>query len=175
LDKKFANEFTLIQPPFESATLDMVMEATKYTNTKIRERIFDPISNTYIHNKINVGEMYFFRMTHIADEKLAARGIGAYSRKTLQPLGGKKQLGGQRLGEMETACLIGYDAPFNLEEFFTTKSDCIDAKNKYIKDNIETDLINLPENNKIDKVPESVKLLNAYLTVIGIDNSEDIN
>ena len=45
------------------------------------------------------------------------------------PLGGRKNKGGQRCGEMETACLIGHDAPCNLHEFLTTKSDCIDLKN----------------------------------------------
>ena len=107
-------------------------------------------------------------MVHIAEEKLAARGIGAYARRTLQPLGGRKNKGGQRCGEMETACLIGHDAPCNLFEFLTTKSDCIDLKNSYIRGFIEQQL--LDETKELDTVPESVKLLNSYLTVIGVDH-----
>ena len=103
----------------------------------------------------------------MAEEKLAARGIGAYARRTLQPLGGRKNKGGQRCGEMETACLIGHDAPKNLFEFFTTKSDCIDLKNNYIRNFIESDFVD--DKQELDTVPESVKLLNSYLTIIGVD------
>jgi DNA-directed RNA polymerase subunit beta len=107
-------------------------------------------------------------MVHIAAEKLAARGIGSYAKRTLQPLGGRKNKGGQRCGEMETACIIGHDAPSNLFEFLTTKSDCIDLKNRYIRSFIDTNLID--ESKELDTRPESVKLLNAYLTVIGVDH-----
>jgi DNA-directed RNA polymerase beta subunit len=70
---------------------------------------------------------------------------------------------------METACLIGHDAPCNLHEFLTTKSDCIDLKNNYIRNLIES---NLTDNSKeLDMVPESVKLLSSYLTVIGVDQT----
>ncbi len=168
IDKQFIKELTIIQPPFESLNIDQIKKAFKFTNTKPEQKIFDPISQQNIVNKIAIGKIYFFRMVHIADGKLAARGIGSYSRRTLQPLGGRKNKGGQRCGEQENACLIGHDAPINLFEFFTTKSDCIDLKNKYIKKFVNTDLINLPQ--KYDEIPESIKLLNAYFTVIGIEN-----
>jgi len=167
INTDFINNLTLIQAPFESASIEKLNEASSYTNTKPKQKIFDPVSQTEIINEIAVGKIYFFRMVHIADKRLASRGIGAYSRKTLQPLGGRKNKGGQRLGEMESACLIAHNAPENLFEFYTTKSDCIDLKNKYIKSYVNTDLINMPEN--VDEIPESVKLLNAYFTVIGID------
>ncbi len=104
----------------------------------------------------------------IAEEKLAARGIGTYAKRTLQPLGGRKNKGGQRCGEMETACLIGHDAPVNLHEFLTTKSDCIDLKNNYIRTFIESNLTD--DTKELDTMPESVKLLNSYLTVIGVEH-----
>ena len=107
-------------------------------------------------------------MVHIAEEKLAARGIGTYAKRTLQPLGGRKNKGGQRCGEMETACIIGHDAPCNLHEFLTTKSDCIDLKNQYLRNFIDP---NLTDGDKeLDTIPESVKLLNSYLTVIGVNH-----
>ena len=121
--------------------------------------------------------MYFFRMTHIAESKLSARGIGLYMKKTLQPIGGGnkrkgavqknggKQNGGQRLGEMESACLIAQDATANLKEMMTTKSDCIDLKNEYIKTQIDPDH---KETKVMDNVPETVKLFHSYLTVIGL-------
>jgi len=168
IDVTFIKDLSIIQAPFESSCLEDLQEALKYTNTNFKEKLHDPVSATEIMHEIAVGYIYFFRMVHIAEEKLAARGIGAYARRTLQPLGGRKNKGGQRCGEMETACLIGHDAPHNLFEFLTTKSDCIDLKNNYIRGFIESQL--LDETREIDTVPESVKLLNSYLTVIGVDH-----
>ena len=166
IDIDFIETLSIIQPPFESACLDDIKKALEYTKTKFKQNLYDPVSSTNIINDIAVGFIYFFRMVHIAEEKLAARGIGAYARRTLQPLGGRKNKGGQRCGEMETACLIGHDAPCNLFEFLTTKSDCIDLKNKYIRKFIDSSL--LDEIEDTDTIPESVKLLNAYLTAIGV-------
>jgi len=165
ITEDFIKDLTIIQPPFESCRLDEVKKALEYTNTKFEQKIYDPLSETHLVNKIATGFIYFFRMVHIAEEKLAARGIGAYARRTLQPLGGRKNKGGQRCGEMETACLIGHDAPHNLFEFLTTKSDCIDLKNNYIRNLIEP----MFSDELCDIVPESVKLLKSYLTVIGVD------
>ena len=168
ITKEFVESLNIIQPPFESCRIEEVEEAMEYTGTNFTEILYDPLSQVNLHNEIAVGFIYFFRMVHIAEEKLAARGIGAYARRTLQPLGGRKNKGGQRCGEMETACLIGHDAPCNLFEFLTTKSDCIDLKNSYIRGFIESNLVE--ESKELDTMPESVKLLNSYLTVIGVDH-----
>lgn len=167
IDENFVTELTLIQPPFDSVTKEQVVKALEYTGTKFKYNIFDPVSKTSIENDISVGFIYFFKMVHIAEERLASRGIGSYARRTLQPLGGRKNKGGQRCGEMETACLIAHDVPHDLHEFLTTKSDCIDSKNEYIRKYIQTDLIPKEE---VDNVPESVKLLNAYLIVLGVEH-----
>ena len=157
ITSSFVDDLTIIQPPFESCRLAEVEAALTYTNTKFKQKIYDPLSKVHIINEIAAGLIYFFRMVHIAEEKLAARGIGAYARRTLQPLGGRKNKGGQRCGEMESACLIGHDASHNLFEFFTTKSDCIDLKNNYIRKFIEPSF----SDSVSDIVPESVKLLNS--------------
>jgi hypothetical protein len=169
ITKDFITNLSLIQPPFESSCIEDLKRALEYTGTSFKQKLYDPVSSIHIFNQIAVGFIYFFRMVHIAEEKLSARGIGAYARRTLQPLGGRKNKGGQRCGEMETACLIGHDAPSNLFEFLTTKSDCIDLKNKYIRDFTTSNMVNYEINN-IDSVPESVKLLNSYLTVLGVDH-----
>lgn len=169
ITKEFVSTLSLIQPPFESSCLDDLKKALEYTGTSFKQKLYDPVSSIHIFNQIAVGFIYFFRMVHIAEEKLSARGIGAYARRTLQPLGGRKNKGGQRCGEMETACLIGHDAPANLFEFLTTKSDCIDLKNKYIRDFTTSNMIDYEMVN-IDSIPESVKLLNSYLTVLGVDH-----
>jgi DNA-directed RNA polymerase beta subunit len=165
---EFLDEFTAIQAPFQSCKLKEVEQAMEYVGAEFKYPLYDPLSKEKLTNRVAVGFIYFFRMVHIAEEKLAARGIGAYARRTLQPLGGRKNKGGQRCGEMETACLIGHDAPCNLHEFLTTKSDCIDLKNAYIRDVISTSLTD--ESKELDTVPESVKLLNSYFTVIGVDH-----
>ena len=169
IDLNFIKDLSIVQPPFESSCLDDLKKALEYTGTKFKQKLYDPMAKQEIVNQIAVGFIYFFRMVHIAEEKLAARGIGAYARRTLQPLGGRKNKGGQRCGEMETACLIGHDATSNLFEFLTTKSDCIDLKNNYIRNLIETSLID--DREAANTIPESVKLLNSYLTVIGVDQS----
>jgi len=166
IDIDFIKDLSIIQAPFESLRMDGIKRALKYTKTKFTQQLYDPLSKQHVVNEIAVGSIYFFRMVHIAEDRLAARGIGSYARRTLQPLGGRKNKGGQRCGEMETACLIAHDAPDNLFEFLTTKSDCIDLKNRYIQENIEPNLIDYDK--EVDSKPESVKLLKAYLTVIGV-------
>jgi DNA-directed RNA polymerase subunit beta len=168
VDEKFIGELVLIQPPFESVTKQMVAKAMEYTNTPYKFDVFLPEFNSMSIKPVTAGYLYFFRMVHIAESRLAARGIGAYARRTVQPLGGRKNKGGQRCGEMETCCIIAHDAPFNLREMLTTKSDCIDLKNLLIKKAIETETI-LREQKPIDEVPESVKLLDSYLRVIGVE------
>ena len=163
----FIKNLTIIQAPFQSCGLKQVEEALQFTGADFKYKLYDPLAKVHLLNRIATGFIYFFRMVHIAEEKLAARGIGAYARRTLQPLGGRKNKGGQRCGEMETACLIGHDAPCNLHEFLTTKSDCIDLKNNYIRNFIGSTLTD--DTKELDTVPESVKLLNSYLTVIGVD------
>jgi len=164
----YLKDLRLIQPPFESCKMEDMKRALEYTRTPFKQKLYDPVSKQEIENEISCGYVYFLRMVHIAEEKLAARGIGSYTKRTLQPLGGRKNKGGQRCGEMETACIIGHDAPINLFEFLTTKSDCIDLKNKYIRNFIDSNLVD--ENKILDTTPESVKLLNSYLTVIGVNH-----
>jgi len=167
IDDKWIDDLSIIQPPFESVNMAKIREALKYTETKFKYDVFDPQSNQMINQQIACGYEYFFKMVHISETRLAARGIGSYARKTLQPLAGRKNKGGQRCGEMETAALIGHDANLNLREFLTTKSDCIDLKNKFIRDALDSDLGKV-EDEEDSVVPESVKLLNANLTALGL-------
>jgi len=167
IDDKWIDNLSIIQPPFESVNMDKTRIALKYTGTEFKYDIFDPQSNQMINQQIACGYEYFFKMVHISETRLAARGIGSYARKTLQPLAGRKNKGGQRCGEMETAALIGHNAKYNLREFLTTKSDCIDLKNRFIRDQLDSDLGKI-EDEEDSIVPESVKLLNVNLTALGL-------
>jgi len=79
-------------------------------------------------NQVTVGYMYMLKLIHLAAEKIHSRSIGPYSLVTQQPLGGKAQFGGQRLGEMEVWAMEAYGAAFALQEFLTVKSDDVPGR-----------------------------------------------
>ncbi len=85
--------------------------------------LFDGRTGDTFAADITVGVLYMLKLHHLADEKIHARSIGPYSLVTQQPLGGKAQFGGQRLGEMEVWAMEAYGAAFSLQEFLTVKSD----------------------------------------------------
>ena len=77
-----------------------------------------------------MGVMYMLKLHHLVDEKIHARSIGPYSLVTQQPLGGKAQFGGQRLGEMEVWAMEAYGAAYSLQEFLTVKSDDVAGRTR---------------------------------------------
>lgn len=167
IDKEFIDKLYVLAPPFESSSYEQLQVACKYTDTPLEYKIYDPSIEKYIINPEGVGYMYFFRMVHIAEDKISSRGIGSYSKKTLQPPGGRKNHGGQRCGEMETFCFAAHDGIENLSEILTTKSDCMGKKNKFLKTALASEYIK--DITDDDMVPESVKLMEAYLKIVGID------
>ena len=85
--------------------------------------LYDGKSGQPFAMDVTVGVMYMLKLHHLVDDKIHARSIGPYSLVTQQPLGGKAQFGGQRLGEMEVWAMEGYGAAHSLQEFLTVKSD----------------------------------------------------
>ena len=113
--------------------------------------------------RISVGVMYMIKLAHMVDDKLHARATGPYSLVTQQPLGGKAQNGGQRLGEMEVWALEGYGAAHTLQEILTIKSDDIIGRTKTYESIIKgTDI---PEPG----IPESFRVLLHELQALAID------
>ncbi|MDD5120043.1 MAG: DNA-directed RNA polymerase subunit beta [Candidatus Omnitrophica bacterium] len=92
--------------------------------------LFDGYSGEPFDQKVTVGYMYILKLIHLVDEKIHARSIGPYSLVTQQPLGGKAQFGGQRLGEMEVWALEAYGAAFTLQEMLTVKSDDVSGRTR---------------------------------------------
>ena len=86
-------------------------------------RLIDGKTGTPFEHPVTVGVMYMLKLHHLVDDKIHARSIGPYSLVTQQPLGGKAQFGGQRLGEMEVWAMEAYGAAYALQEFLTVKSD----------------------------------------------------
>jgi DNA-directed RNA polymerase subunit beta len=92
--------------------------------------LFDGRTGEPFHHKVTIGTMYLLKLHHLVDDKIHARSIGPYSLVTQQPLGGKAQFGGQRLGEMEVWALEAYGAAYSLQEFLTIKSDDVSGRVK---------------------------------------------
>jgi len=92
--------------------------------------LYDGYSGEPFDQKVTVGYMYILKLIHLVDEKIHARSIGPYSLVTQQPLGGKAQFGGQRLGEMEVWALEAYGAAFTLQEMLTVKSDDVSGRTR---------------------------------------------
>ncbi len=92
--------------------------------------LYDGINGEPFKNKVTVGYMYMMKLEHMVDDKIHARSTGPYSLITQQPLGGKAQFGGQRVGEMEVWAFEAYGAAYILQEMLTIKSDNISGRNE---------------------------------------------
>jgi DNA-directed RNA polymerase subunit beta len=114
-------------------------------------------------NPVLVGVMYILKLVHLVDDKIHARSTGPYSLVTQQPLGGKAQFGGQRLGEMECWALEAYGASYTLQEMLTIKSDDVSGRSRAYEAIVKGE--NIPPAN----VPESFKVLMRELQSIGLD------
>jgi DNA-directed RNA polymerase subunit beta len=92
--------------------------------------LFDGRTGEAFDNDVTIGMMYILKLHHLVDDKIHARSIGPYSLVTQQPLGGKAQFGGQRLGEMEVWAMEAYGAAYALQEFLTVKSDDVQGRTR---------------------------------------------
>jgi DNA-directed RNA polymerase subunit beta len=119
-------------PVFDGATPDEVLEELKKAGLPQsgKDRLIDGITGEYFDNPVTIGNIYMLKLSHMVDDKMHARSTGPYSLITQQPLGGKAQFGGQRLGEMEVWALQAYGAAHTLHELLTVKSDDVDGRSK---------------------------------------------
>ena len=95
-----------------------------------KQTLYDGITGEPFMQPVSVGYVYMMKLSHLADDKMHARSTGPYSLITQQPLGGKAQFGGQRLGEMEVWALQAYSAAHTLQELLTIKSDDVQGRNE---------------------------------------------
>lgn len=116
-------------------------------------KLYDGKTGLKFDQPITVGYIYMMKLNHLVDDKLHARSVGPYSLITQQPLGGKAQFGGQRLGEMEVWALYAHGAAYTLQEMLTVKSDDVNGRVKAYEAIIRGD--DLPEPG----VPESFNVL----------------
>ena len=125
--------------------------------------LYDGRTGNKFDNKVTVGVMYVLKLHHLVDEKIHARSIGPYSLVTQQPLGGKAQFGGQRLGEMEVWAMEAYGAAYTLQEFLTVKSDDVLGRTRMYESIVKG------QNMMTPGLPESFNVLVKELQSLGLD------
>ncbi len=152
-------------PVFEGATekeiKDLLKEAKLPSDGQIT--LYDGKTGLPFQKPVTVGVMYILKLHHLVDDKIHARSIGPYSLVTQQPLGGKAQFGGQRLGEMEVWALEAYGASYMLQEFLTVKSDDVAGRARVYEAIVKGDV------NLEPGVPESFHVLIKELQSLGLD------
>jgi len=145
----------------ESEIKHMLHQAGLPQNGKVH--LHDGHTGEQFDQEVTVGIIYMMKLIHLADEKIHARSIGPYSLVTQQPLGGKAQFGGQRLGEMEVWALEAYGAAFTLQEMLTVKSDDVAGRTRIYEAIVKG------EQRLTHGTPESFNVLVKELQGLGLD------
>ena len=152
-------------PVFEGAKEGEIKDLLKKAKLPSTGQIilYDGKTGEAFARPVTVGQMYMMKLHHLVDDKIHARSIGPYSLVTQQPLGGKAQFGGQRLGEMEVWALEAYGASYTLQEFLTVKSDDVTGRARMYEAIVKGDATLEPG------VPESFHVLIKELQSLGLD------
>lgn len=152
-------------PVFEGAKEGEIKDMLKKAGLPITGQITlcDGRTGEPFKRPVTVGYMYMLKLHHLVDDKMHARSIGPYSLVTQQPLGGKAQFGGQRLGEMEVWALEAYGAAYTLQEFLTVKSDDVTGRTRMYEAIVKGDATLEPG------VPESFHVLIKELQSLALD------
>ena len=126
-------------------------------------QLYDGRTGEAFDRLVTIGYMYILKLNHLIEDKMHARSTGSYSLVTQQPLGGKAQFGGQRLGEMEVWALEAYGAANTLQEMLTVKSDDVPGRTKVYKNIVDG-------NYEMEAgIPESYNVLTKEVRSLGID------
>ena len=152
-------------PIFDGATWEEVGDYLVRANLPRdgKAKLTDGRTGDEFTEMITVGVIYMLKLSHLVEDKIHARSIGPYSLITQQPLGGKAQFGGQRLGEMEVWALEAYGAAHTLQEMITVKSDDVQGRAKMYESIVKGE--NLSDPN----IPESFNVLVRELQGLCLD------
>jgi DNA-directed RNA polymerase subunit beta len=162
---KYRKGVTTATPVFAGAAESEIKKALSHAGLDEdgQSVLFDGRTGEPFANRVTVGVMYVLKLHHLVDEKIHARSIGPYSLVTQQPLGGKAQFGGQRLGEMEVWAMQAYGAAYTLQEFLTVKSDDVAGRTRMYESIVKGE-------NVLDAgLPESFNVLIKELQALGLD------
>jgi len=165
LARKLGQGIFVSVPVFDGASEEEIKEHLKKAELPVtgQTTLYDGRTGEPFHQKVTVGYMYLLKLHHLVDDKIHARSIGPYSLVTQQPLGGKAQFGGQRLGEMEVWALEAYGAAHSLQEFLTMKSDDVAGRTRVYEAIVKGEHILEPG------LPESFNVLVKELQSLCLD------
>jgi DNA-directed RNA polymerase subunit beta len=152
-------------PVFDGAAEREIKDLLKKAKLPVsgQSQLIDGKTGEPFGSPVTVGYMYVLKLHHLVDDKIHARSIGPYSLVTQQPLGGKAQFGGQRLGEMEVWALQAYGAASTLQEFLTVKSDDVPGRSRMYEAIVKGEPFLEPG------LPESFNVLVKELKSLGLD------
>ncbi len=156
--------YSIAVPVFEKVDERILIDEFARAGVPVsgKSRLIDGRSGEYFAQDVTVGKAYFLKLIHMVEDKTHARSTGPYSLVTQQPLGGKAQMGGQRLGEMEVWALEAYGAAHILQEMLTIKSDDVVGRAKAFEAIVKG--TEIPQ----ALVPESFKVLVKELQSLNI-------
>jgi DNA-directed RNA polymerase subunit beta len=162
---QYKNGVFMATPVFDGAKEEEIkaLLAEAGVSTTGQTTLYDGRTGESFKEKITVGTMYVLKLHHLVDDKIHARSIGPYSLVTQQPLGGKAQFGGQRLGEMEVWAMEAYGAAYALQEFLTVKSDDMAGRTRMYEKIVKGQNILEPG------IPESFRVMTKELQALGLD------
>ena len=157
--------FRFASPVFDGAEESEIKDFLRDAGVPERGQttLYDGRTGQPFDRPVTVGVMYIVKLHHLVDDKLHARSIGPYSLVTQQPLGGKAQFGGQRLGEMEVWAMEAYGAGHALQEFLTVKSDDVAGRTRMYEKIVKGD------NTLEAGLPESFNVLVKELQALALD------
>jgi len=163
--KLFTSGVPMATPVFDGAEEDEIHKCLEEAGLPVtgQATLYDGRTGERFDQEVTVGAMYVMKLHHLVDDKIHARSIGPYSLVTQQPLGGKAQFGGQRLGEMEVWAMEAYGAAYTLQEFLTVKSDDVAGRTRMYEKIVKG-------NNVLEPgLPESFKVLVKELQSLGLE------
>jgi DNA-directed RNA polymerase subunit beta len=163
--RKYRSGVTTASPVFAGASEEEIRHALDVgrRDTDGQTLLFNGLTGEAFHQRVTVGVMYMLKLHHLVDDKIHARSIGPYSLVTQQPLGGKAQFGGQRLGEMEVWAMEAYGAAYGLQEFLTVKSDDVAGRTRMYESIVKG------ENVLEAGLPESFNVLVREMQALALD------
>jgi DNA-directed RNA polymerase subunit beta len=152
-------------PVFEGASEEHIKQLLRMAGLPEDGKavLYDGRTGEPFDMKATVGYMHMLKLIHMVDDKIHARSTGPYSLVTQQPLGGRAQFGGQRLGEMEVWALEAHGAAYTLQEMLTVKSDDIEGRTKVYESIVKGKYMYSPG------IPESFRVLVRELKALALD------
>jgi DNA-directed RNA polymerase subunit beta len=163
--KLMRNGVPMASPVFDGANEEEIKKCLSRAGLPVtgQATLYDGRTGQTFDQQVTVGVLYVMKLHHLVDDKLHARSIGPYSLVTQQPLGGKAQFGGQRLGEMEVWAMEAYGAAYSLQEFLTVKSDDVAGRTRMYERIVKG-------NNVLEPgLPESFKVLLKELLALALE------